>query len=88
MSQIQFKVTGGKYTQSSKIFEARKIQIDACKHSNAQTFTKVGETKELPQREGLISESVQITENSAINLIKFIILEGWEDFSSVHSIEI
>ena len=70
------------------VFIARRIQVDGCKHANAQTFIKLGETKDLPQRDSLIKETIQVSDSAPVNLIKFVILDGWDDFTSVHSIEI
>ena len=35
------------------IFIARKIVIEGCKEANGQTFTKIGESKEIGQRNGM-----------------------------------
>ena len=67
---------------------AKKIIIEGCKQSNAQTFAKIGESKELAGRSGITQDSVKITEDTPVNLIKFIVAEGHEEFTSVHSVEI
>ena len=35
----------------------------------------------------LTTDSVRLTEPAPYSLIKFIIGDGWEDFSSVHNVE-
>ena len=35
----------------------------------------------------LQSDSIRLTEPAPYCLLKFVILDGWEDFSSVHTIE-
>ena len=67
---------------------AKKIVIEGCKQANAQTFTKIGESKDLPERSGLQSDSVTITDGAPCNLFKFIIAEGHDEFTSVHSISL
>ena len=67
---------------------AKKIIIEGCKQSNAQAFSKIGESKELASRSGITADSVKITEGTPVNLIKFIVAEGHEEFTSVHSVEI
>lgn len=67
---------------------AKKIIIEGCKQSNAQSFSKIGESKELAARSGITQESVKITESTPVNLIKFVVAEGHEEFTSVHSVEI
>ena len=77
ISEIKFNTQG-----------ARKIVIEGCKQANAQTFTRIGESKDLPERSGFQSDSVMITEPAPINSFKFIVQDGWEEFTSVHSIAI
>ena len=77
LSEVKFQTTG-----------AKKIAIEICKQANAQNFSKVGESKEMPNRNGLQSDSVKINESTPVNLFKFIIQDGWDDFVSVHSVEI
>jgi hypothetical protein len=66
---------------------AKKIIIEGCKQASSNSFNKIGESKELPQRNaGLQNDSVTLSDNAPMNAIKFIIADGWEDFTSVHSI--
>ena len=69
-------------------FLAKKILIEGCKQASSNSFNKIGESKELPQRNaGLQNDSIALCDNAPMNSIKFIIQDGWEDFTSVHSIE-
>ena len=44
---------------------------------------------DLPNKQGsMTNDSVKLTEPAPYCLLKFIIQDGWEDFSSVHSIEL
>lgn len=68
---------------------ARKIIIEGCKSSNATNFSKIGESKELAQRNaGLSQEHITITDPAPVSLIKLVIADGWDDFTSVHSLEV
>ena len=85
---MRFTVTG-----------ARKIVIEGCKTTNASEFKKVGESKgnfyniiyiqiDLSNKPGQIQgDNVRLTEPAPYCLLKFVIQDGWEDFSSVHTIE-
>ena len=43
----------------------------------------------MPNRNaGLHNEQIQITDKAPMSMIKFIVADGWDDFTSVHSIEI
>ncbi len=86
VNEVRFSVTG-----------ARKIIIEGCKTTNASEFKKVGESKgksiifsyiDLANKQGVIqADSVKLSEPAPYSLLKFIIQEGWDDFSSVHNIE-
>ena len=77
INEVRFSVTG-----------ARKIIIEGCKTTNASEFKKVGESKDLTNKQGVVqTDSVKLSEPAPYSLLKFIIQDGWEDFSSVHTIE-
>jgi hypothetical protein len=77
VNEVRFSVTG-----------ARKVFIEGCKTTNASEFKKVGESKDLNNKQGVIqTDSVKLSEPAPYSLLKFIIQDGWEDFSSVHTIE-
>ena len=68
----------------------KKVVIQGCQTVNGNNFTVIGESKELQGSRGQIQpqESVQIAKPSSFIMIKFIITDGWDDFASVHNIEI
>ncbi len=51
------------------------------------TNAKIAESKELAQRSGIQSEAVTISDAGDMEYVKFIIQDGWEEFTSVHSVE-
>eukprot|EP00347_Sterkiella_histriomuscorum_P020776 403336504 len=65
----------------------KKVIIEGCKTTNASEFKKVGESKELTNKSGVQNDSVRLTDPAPYCLIKFVIQEGYDDFSSVHNIE-
>ena len=67
---------------------AKKIEIQGCKDSKGNDFTQLGVSKEIANKSGLQQEQIQVTEGFPVTIVKFIIQEGWEDFVSVHAIEI
>lgn len=70
-------------------FVAKKIVIEGCKHANAMSFNEIGKSKELANMNaGLSHEVIKVTDQAPMSLIKFIIQEGWDDFTSVHSVSI
>ncbi|TNV75526.1 hypothetical protein FGO68_gene10992 [Halteria grandinella] len=77
VNEVKFIVSG-----------ARKIVIEGCKTTNASEFKKVGESKDLANKPGQRqTDSVKLSEPAPYCLLKFVIVDGWEDFTSVHFIE-
>ena len=68
---------------------AKKIEIQGCKDSKGDDFVKLGESKEIANNgSGEQNESIAMQESFPVTFFKFIILDGWDDFTSVHSIQI
>ena len=68
----------------------KKVQIQGCQTVNGNNFSVIGESKELQGGRGQMQqqESIRIPKPSSYIMLKFVILEGWEDFASVHNLEI
>ena len=67
----------------------KKVAIEGCQTANGNGFKVIGESREIPANRGQRqSESVAIDQPSSYIMIKFVITEGWEDFASVHNIQV
>ena len=68
----------------------KKVEIQGCQTVNGNNFTVIGESKELQGSRGQVQpqESIRLAKPSSYIMVKFIIVDGWDDFSSVHNIEI
>ena len=67
----------------------KKVQVEGCQTANGNGFKAIGESREIPANRGQRqSESVRINQPSSYIMIKFVITEGWEDFASVHNIQV
>ena len=68
----------------------KKVEIQGCQTVNGNNFTTIGESKELQGSRGQLQpqESIRLAKPSSYIMVKFIIVDGWDDFSSVHNIEI
>ena len=65
----------------------KKVQIEGCQTANGNGFKVIGESKEIANKNGGVqNESVRIQSPTPQIMIKLVIAEGWEDFSSVHHI--
>jgi uncharacterized protein YlxW (UPF0749 family) len=67
---------------------AKKIAIDGCKTTNASDFKRIGESKELGGKNGGIQTDTVKVESAPYSLLKFVILEGHDEFTSVHTIDL
>jgi uncharacterized protein YlxW (UPF0749 family) len=67
---------------------AKKIAIDGCKTTNASDFKRIGESKELGGKNGGIQTDTVKVESAPYALLKFVILEGHDEFTSVHTIDL
>ena len=68
----------------------KKVEIQGCQTVNGNNFNVIGESKELQGSRGQIQppDSVRIAKPSSFIMIKFVIVDGWDDFASVHNVEI
>ena len=67
----------------------KRVVISGCPTLNGNSFKDIAETKDLGGKDGnsIQKESIRIAQPTACLMIKFIIMDGWDDFASVHSIE-
>ena len=67
----------------------KKVEIEGCATANGNGFKLIGESKEIAHRNGqLQQEQVGIAQPSSFIMVKFIIRDGWDDFASVHNIQV
>ena len=65
----------------------KKILVETCENDSAVNFVKQGELNDIQHKEGKMQEfSISFKEAKPAKLIKVSILEGHEDFCSVHNI--
>lgn len=65
----------------------RKVQVEGSETNSLTTFAKLGETEIGSNKGGLQRESVPLTSTRPLTYLKFILVAGYEDFASVHSIK-
>jgi heat shock protein beta-11 len=69
-------------------YNIKKIVVESCENENSITSTfRQAELNEIAFKEGKIQDfNVDFSVKKPIKLIKFIILEGYDDFCSVNTI--
>ena len=65
----------------------KRIEIQSSENDSAVNFKKQAEQNEIPQSNGLQKISLNLTQNPKIKVLKIEILEGYEDFCTIHSIK-
>ena len=66
----------------------RQVIVEGCEGNHPGNFSKIGET-ELGSNSGdLQRESIDLSISKPINFIKVMIMLGWDEFVSVHSLKI
>lgn len=63
------------------------MQVEGSESNSLAAFTKLGETEIGSNKGGLQRESVPLTSTRPLTYLKFVIVAGYEDFASVHSIK-
>lgn len=68
-------------------YAVKSVLVETCENSSAVNFTKQAEMKDIPHKEGKLQEFfLNFGTQKQAKIIKITILEGYEDFCSVHSI--
>lgn len=65
----------------------RKLQIEGSETGSLTNFTKLGETEIGSNKGGLQRESLPLNSTRPLTYLKFLIISGYEDFASVHSLK-
>ena len=66
----------------------KKIKIETCENDAVVKFTKQAEQSEVPKSNSIQNISLALTKNPKVKVLKIIVLEGYEDFFTIHSANI
>ena len=66
----------------------KRIEIQSSENDSAVNFKKQAEQNEIPQSGGLQKISLNLTQNPKVKVLKIEILEGYEDFCSIHKVDV
>ena len=66
----------------------KKIAIHTCENDSAVNFIKQAEQKNVPNSGGLQSLKLDLKKSPRVKVMKIEVLEGYEDFFSIHSVEV
>ena len=66
----------------------KKIAIQTCENDSAVNFKTQAEQNEIPNTNGLQKIKLNLVKNPNVKVLKIEVLEGYEDFFSIHSVDI
>ena len=66
----------------------KKISIQTCENDSVVNFKIQAEQNEIPNSSGLQKIKLNLTKNPKVKVLKLEVLEGYEDFFTIHSIDI
>ena len=66
----------------------KKISIQTCENDSVVNFKTQAEQNEIPNDSGLQKIKLNLVKNPTVKVLKIEVLEGYEDFFSIHSIDI
>ena len=66
----------------------KKISIQTCENDSVVNFKKQAEQNEIPNTGGLQKVKLNLLKNPKVKVLKIEVLEGYEDFFSIHSVDI
>ena len=67
-------------------FGIKSVQIQTCENDSVVNFTKQAGQNEVPNNSDLQNINLSLTANPLVKVLKLIVLEGYEDFFSIHSV--
>ena len=66
----------------------KKISIQTCENDSVVNFKTQAEQNEIPNDSGLQKIKLNLVKNPNVKVLKIEVLEGYEDFFSIHSVDI
>ena len=66
----------------------KKIAIQTCENDSAVNFKTQAEQNEIPNTNGLQKIKLNLVKNPNVKVLKIEVLEGYEDFFTIHNVDI
>ena len=82
---IQFSTAKKIQSVNISSFGIKSIQIQTCENDSVVNFTKQAGQNDIPYTSTLQIINLSLTSNPLVKVLKIIILEGHDDFFSIHS---
>ena len=66
----------------------KKVSIQTCENDSVVNFKTQAEQNEIPNERGLQKIKLNLVKNPNVKVLKIEVLEGYEDFFSIHNVDI
>ena len=66
----------------------KKVTIQTCENDSVVNFKKQAEQSDIPGGSGLQKIKLNLSKNPTVKVLKIEVLEGYEDFFSIHNVDI
>ena len=66
----------------------KKLSVQTCENDSVVNFKTQAEQNEIPNERGLQKIKLNLVKNPNVKVLKIEVLEGYEDFFSIHSVDV
>ena len=85
---IQFETVKSVKSVTIVSYGIKKVSIQTCENDSVVNFKIQAEQNEIPNERGLQKIKLNLVKNPNVKVLKIEVLEGYEDFFSIHNVDI
>ena len=85
---IQFETIKSVKSVTIVSYGIKKVSIQTCENDSVVNFKTQAEQNEIPNERGLQKIKLNLVKNPNVKVLKIEVLEGYEDFFSIHNVDI
>ena len=85
---IQFETVKSVKLVTIVSYGIKKVSIQTCENDSVVNFKTQAEQNEIPNERGLQKIKLNLVKNPNVKVLKIEVLEGYEDFFSIHNVDI
>ncbi len=85
---IQFETVKSVKSITIVSYGIKKVSIQTCENDSVVNFKTQAEQNEIPNERGLQKIKLNLVKNPNVKVLKIEVLEGYEDFFSIHNVDI
>ena len=85
---IQFDSVKEVKSVSIVSYGIKKVSIQTCENDSVVNFKVQAEQNEIPNERGLQKIKLNLVKSPKVKVLKIEVIEGYEDFFSIHSVNI